>query len=62
MKDYINDLFLQINLNIFRKGAKKKWASAHTSLGFFLHAPNLFVWLKEAPKLIFCKTPTLYFI
>ena len=31
-------------------------------LRFFLHAPNLFVWLKKAPKQILCSFPTQYFI
>ena len=36
--------------------------SAHTSLGFFLHGPNLLVWLTEAPKQILCSLLTQCFI
>ena len=35
------------------RGGGPQQAGTHTSLGFFLYAPNLFVWLKEAPDFVF---------
>ena len=43
-------------------GGGPQQAGAHTSLGLVLHAPNLFVWLKEAQKLKFFGKSFLIFL